>query len=170
MAETGGWRQAAEREFRAPFALDDADEVGDGFDTWPALPEPEYFGVVNWRTLPDEREPEVWRLLAEWVSWLCTRYTIPARLIPDCWYLHDGIVEELSALFSSWEVSFEEADSGGHGPLGWHERFEYFRSRLRHYKPEGCANGHLETACRTMPEEPARRQRIARADRDGTVH
>jgi hypothetical protein len=169
MAETGGWRQAAEREFREPFLAGGDGERSDGFDDWPEVPEPDYFGVVNWRTLPEEREPDIWRLLSEWVSWLCTRYVIPARLVPDCWYLHDGIVEELSALFSSWEVSFEEADSGGHGPLGWHERFEYFRSRLRHYKPEGCANGHLETMSRTMPEPPDLRARFERPAPDGTV-
>ncbi|MGO1411643.1 MAG: hypothetical protein ACTHX2_01115 [Microbacterium sp.] len=67
-------------------------------------------------------------------NWLVPRYDIGPAKIPDCWWRHGPLVEELSVLHTAWQVAFDETD-GGYGPIGWHERLgaalsrETFRKR-----------------------------------------
>lgn len=109
--------------------------------------------VVNWRDISGENRAEASAALADWVqNWLVPRYGITRKLIPDCWYQHSAMVEELSALHTAWVVAFDEAD-GGFGPIGWHERFAL--ARTREAFKEKCADGHRDVAARVMPEPPA---------------
>jgi len=109
--------------------------------------------VVNWRTINEEDRPEACTALADWVvNWLVPRYALQRKLIPDCWYQHPSMVEELSALHTAWVVAFDEAD-GGFGPIGWHERFAL--ARTREAFKEKCAEGHREVPSRVMPQPPA---------------
>lgn len=108
--------------------------------------------VVNWRTISDHDRTDACAALADWVqNWLVPRYAVPRRLIPDCWYEHSAMVEELSAIHVAWLVAFDEADSG-FGPIGWHER--YALACTREAFKEKCSEGHREIPARSMPTVP----------------
>lgn len=113
--------------------------------------------VVRWRDLDSrkdtDRGPEaVWTDLGEWVEWLIYRYGILPSLVPDCWYRHGGLVEELSALYACWVVAFSDEDSG-YGPIGFHERLAAAQGRFAMRYDKGCAEGHQDPAVRRPPTE-----------------
>ncbi len=97
--------------------------------------------IINWRELSDEDAPEAWARLRGWVEWVSVRYNIPVSIIPNCWYQHDALVEELSALHTAHLAAFDESDAG-FGPIGWHERFAVAMPRLTRAYGGGCSDGH----------------------------
>lgn len=109
--------------------------------------------VVNWRTLDDpEQIAERWAELRDWVEWFVVRYEIPNSLIPDCWWRHGALVEELSALSTAHAASFDPSDTG-YGPVSWHERLTLARARFSSAYKSGCVNGHVDPRVREMPQE-----------------
>lgn len=97
--------------------------------------------VANWRTLADDAAEAEWAALRSWVEWFTVRYNIPISVIPNCWYQHGALVEELSALHTAHTTSFDPADTG-YGPIGWHERLAVAHPRLTRAYGGGCNNGH----------------------------
>lgn len=97
--------------------------------------------VVNWRTLPDHKAREAWAALRAWVEWFTVRYDIPVSIVPDCWFKHPALVEELSALHAAHTASFDHRDTGL-GPIGFHERLSLALPRLTKAYAGGCARGH----------------------------
>lgn len=104
--------------------------------------------TVNWHTLPDQDAAAVWEALREWVEWFTLRYNIPISTVPDCWYQHGHLVEELSALHTAHIAAFDPTDTG-YGPIGWHERLTLALPRLTRAYGGGCNNGHRTTKPRT---------------------
>lgn len=109
--------------------------------------------VINWRNLRDEDAVQAWSDLRDFVEWFCTRYEITSTMVPDCWYKHPNLVEELSALHTAHTVAFDEAD-GGWGPIGWHERLTVAMGRIRNAYSNTCRNGHAPITPRTWPTQP----------------
>lgn len=108
--------------------------------------------TVNWRTITEEDRPEACRTLASWVQdWLIPRYGIQAKKIPDCWWQHTDLIEELSALHTAWLVAFA-VDDAGWGPIGWHERFA--AALTRDAFKEKCVDRHRPDPVRSMPLAP----------------
>lgn len=108
--------------------------------------------TVNWRDISDEDRPDACRKLAEWVhEWLIPRYNIKSKMIPDCWWQHTDLIEELSALHSAWLVAFDPADAGW-GPIGWHERFALAQTRAAFR--ERCVGTHRPDPERVIPPLP----------------
>ena len=104
--------------------------------------------ITRWRDLDAELAAGAWSELRDFVDWMLVRYEIPEREIPGCWWRHGSVVEELSALRAAWDASFDTDTDGGHGPIGWHERFTLCRQRIRdHYHGE-CATAHQDRAGR----------------------
>ncbi|MGO4594848.1 hypothetical protein AB4Z18_13620 [Leifsonia sp. 2TAF2] len=99
--------------------------------------------VINWRSLEDEHAPQVWTDLRDWVVWFTHRYNIATRKIPPCWFKHGALVEELSALYTAWLVSYDSLDAG-YGPVGWHERLAVAIPRLATWYNGECHNSHTE--------------------------
>lgn len=97
--------------------------------------------VVDWKELPDAQAADAWRALRDWVEWLTIRYDVPVTSIPDCWWKHGALVEELSSLHTAHRASFDASDSG-FGPIGWHERLAQARGRWRQAYAGGCTHGH----------------------------
>jgi len=97
---------------------------------------------VDWRHLQPEQVSVEWTALREWVEWFTVRYTVPVSVVPDCWWRHGALVEELSALHVAHLAAFDDSDSG-FGPIGWHERLALARPRLQN-AGAGCASGHFE--------------------------
>lgn len=98
-------------------------------------------GIINWRELRDEESRAAWADLREWVEWFTSRYQISATVIPDCWWRHGVLVEELSALRTAHCALFSPDDTGL-GPIGWHERLPPARERLKVASSSlGCSTG-----------------------------
>lgn len=113
-------------------------------------PLPDSPRVIRWRDMPAELREAAWLELGDFVEWLIVCYGISTIEIPPCWYQHLPLVEELSALNLAWEAAFDEDTGGGLGPLGWHERMQALRSRLRsHYHGE-CSRTHTESTPRKV--------------------
>lgn len=96
---------------------------------------------TNWRTLTDAQAVEAWGALRDWVEWFVNRYHLPLSTVPACWWQHDGLVEELSALHCAHRAAFDPTDNGN-GPIGWHERLTLALPRLTRAYTGGCSNGH----------------------------
>ena len=96
---------------------------------------------TNWRTMQDVQARDEWNALRDWVEWVTVRYNIPISMVPTCWWRHEALVEELSALHCAHRAAFDAADSGN-GPLTWHERFVLAQSRLSRTYAGGCRDGH----------------------------
>lgn len=106
--------------------------------------------TVNWREVEGQERIDASRALVEWVQeWLIPRYSIKARTIPDCWWKHGDLIEELSALHTAWRVAFDPADAG-YGPIGWHERLAAALSR--NTMRARCEGSHRADLARSMPE------------------
>lgn len=103
--------------------------------------------VVDWRRLPDTKAAEEWRLLRDWVEWFTVRYNIPVSVVPNCWWQHGALVEELSALHVAHLAAFDDSDAG-FGAIGWHERLSLALPRLTR-AGTGCASGHSPTKPRS---------------------
>lgn len=109
--------------------------------------------IINWREIESDERHEAAQKLIDWVHhWLIPRYALQDKDLPQCWWRHGALIEELSALHTAWLVAFDETD-GGNGPIGWHERFALGRTRMK----VGCAGGtHRDKPARTLSEvDPA---------------
>ena len=95
---------------------------------------------VNWRELDDNQAHAEWVALRAFVEWLTVRYHLPVSMVPNCWWQHGDLVEELSALHAAHQAAFDETDAG-FGPLNWHERFATAQARLRN-SASGCTSTH----------------------------
>jgi len=109
-------------------------------------------GPVSWRTLAPGDAARVWEELRDWVEWFTVRYNIPLTTVPACWYRHGQLVEELSALHTLHQASFDPADTG-YGPIGFHERLTPALTRLQR-AGSGCATAHIDLKPRTWPSRP----------------
>ncbi|MGC0252154.1 DUF4913 domain-containing protein [Pseudactinotalea sp. Z1748] len=105
--------------------------------------------IINWREIETETRNEAAQHLIDWVhGWLIPRYALQDKDLPECWWRHGMLIEELSALHTAWLVAFHETD-GGNGPIGWHERFALARTRMK----VGCAAGvHRDKPLRRLPK------------------
>ncbi|MEJ1154624.1 hypothetical protein [Microbacterium marmarense] len=103
--------------------------------------------TVNWSRLSDDSAQTEWIRLREWVEWFTVRYTVPVSVVPNCWWKHGALVEELSALWIAHLAAFDTSDTGL-GAIGWHERLALAQSRLQR-AGAGCASTHNETRPRS---------------------
>lgn len=72
-------------------------------------------GPVHWPSVLPEDSETAWVELREWVEQLVARYALDARVVPPCWYRHNGHVEALVALRDAERACFgaSAAPSGG---------------------------------------------------------
>lgn len=103
--------------------------------------------TVDWRTLNDERAPFEWSALRAWVEWFTVRFDIPPSVVPDCWWKHGEIVEELAALRSAHLQLFDASDTGI-GPITWLQYLSTSLPRLTR-AGGGCTREHREHRSRS---------------------
>lgn len=103
--------------------------------------------IINWRTLRDNDARAAWEALRAWNEWFTDRYRIPESTVPPCWYKHEHLVEELSALHTAHTAAFDASDAG-FGPIGWHERLSLALPRLTRAYAGGCSDGHRDRISR----------------------
>lgn len=75
-----------------------------------------------WRKIGPQASEELWRQLTDWVAWTRSRYPL-ARKIPPCWAEHPELVEELTALYLSWQHAYESLDAPLTAAAEWHDRW-----------------------------------------------
>jgi hypothetical protein len=102
-------------------------------------------------TLGGSQAAQRWRELREWVNWLVTRNGIGPKEIPDCWYRHDGLVDELESLYWAWLETIKPA-ARANDPLMWGEQLHRARARWPLFNINGCATAHTEPRRRGMGE------------------
>lgn len=102
---------------------------------------------VDWRHLSSGQSRLAWASLREWVEWFTVRYDVPISIVPNCWWRHGHLVEELSALHTAHLAAFDSSDTGD-GPIGWHERLTLAQSRLQR-AGAGCTREHNEVRPRS---------------------
>jgi hypothetical protein len=111
------------------------------------ITDPNGVHIVNWRRLSDEGATTEWVWLRRWVEWFTVRYGIPVSVVPNCWYRHEALVEELSALHTAHLAAFDSSDTGI-GPISWHERLATALPRLSR-AGVGCSGSHQSTRPRS---------------------
>ncbi|MBX3193853.1 MAG: hypothetical protein KF727_01970 [Microbacteriaceae bacterium] len=107
--------------------------------------------AVRWRDLPSDQARGEWQALRDWVEWVTVRFNVPLSLIPNCWWKHPALVEELSALHVAWRTAYDPQDSGL-GPVMWLERWSAARPRLREAHTGSCSNGHKDPKRRSWAD------------------
>ena len=94
---------------------------------------------IDWRRVTSIDCDRSWRRLDAWVRWLGARYSVDAREVPRCWYLHGAVVEELTALFGAHMVAFDPRQAAS-AAADWHRLFWDVRIRLRDWTSRtGCS-------------------------------
>lgn len=96
--------------------------------------------ATDWRSMDDIQARDEWIALRKWVEWFAIRYDVPVSAVPNCWWQHAQLVEELSALHCSHRAAFDPADTGN-GPIMWHERLSLAMPRLTR-AGAGCSSEH----------------------------
>ena len=107
-----------------------------------------------WHMLTAEQAEKRWVDLREWVEFLVERNNIGSKEIPDCWYLHGGLVDELEALRWAW-LETNKPDSKLTEPIWWREALHRARTRWASFNPNGCTSSHSETRSRKLPGDKA---------------
>jgi hypothetical protein len=96
---------------------------------------------VAWTRVTAADAPAQWAALDAWVRWLVTRYALDHRDVPQCWYRHGCLVEELSALRCAHMMAFDPSQSAN-APSDWHTTFGNARARIRDWNARaGCKPG-----------------------------
>lgn len=76
----------------------------------------------NWRALDRDAAAELWQELAEWVAWLHERYPL-GDVLPQCWWRHPELVEELTAALAAWQAAYEMPGANPAASAEWHDRW-----------------------------------------------
>ncbi|MGX1778377.1 hypothetical protein ACWIGW_40160 [Nocardia brasiliensis] len=80
----------------------------------------------SWRHLASEEAAALWRELIDWVDWLRNTYQLGSR-VPGCWFQHDCVREELTALMAAHTAAYwgndESVDLPGEDQVAWHTQW-----------------------------------------------
>ncbi|WP_037144026.1 DUF4913 domain-containing protein [Rhodococcoides fascians] len=113
----------------------------------------------TWRYLDAEQARALWTELIDWTTWLRERYELGTK-IPPCWYRHDPVVEELSALMAAWTDAYYRGDEYRDDLTAWHTQwFRPLMARIRDISDfdscthDRCAHRPLPSATLAGKEE-----------------
>lgn len=93
-----------------------------------------------WHTLTRAEAADAWSTLCNWVDWLTDRYQLDDSL-PDCWYRHAAMVDELDALHVAWTGAYLDPSARPTDAAYWHELLARTLARVREWDRYGCAAG-----------------------------
>lgn len=98
-------------------------------------------GVAHvWRTLTPTEAAHAWDTLTGWVDWLIDRYRLDDTL-PDCWYRHGPMVDELDALRASWVAAYLAPAARPTDAAYWLDLLHRTLDRIGDWDRYGCAAG-----------------------------
>ncbi|HVV77131.1 MAG TPA: hypothetical protein VHC43_13955 [Mycobacteriales bacterium] len=93
-----------------------------------------------WHNLTAGEAARAWETLIGWVDWLLGRYSLDDT-IPECWYRHAPMVDELDALRAGWSAAYLDPAAQPTEPGLWLDRLQRTLERLRAWDRYGCAAG-----------------------------
>jgi hypothetical protein len=107
---------------------------------------PNLDGPLLWPALSADEAAEEWPSLRAWVEQLVGRFSIPAQVVPPCWFRHNALVEGLAALRDHHRTSFSPT-AAPTAAMDWHRTFRDMEQRLagwagltqcseRHHQPD----------------------------------
>lgn len=132
----------------------------DRFADHPALGE----RAVNWTALDSSHAAKRWGQLLDWVDWLREHYQLRETL-PACWYDHPPMLEELSALRSSWFGAYLDPQAHAADGSAWHDLLDRTLQRLREWDRTSCADGTHRPEVPTPDDtDHSHRERTVHAD------
>ncbi|OZC73912.1 hypothetical protein CH251_12310 [Rhodococcus sp. 06-462-5] len=106
----------------------------------------------TWRYLDAERARALWSELIDWTTWLRERYELGTK-IPPCWYRHDPVVEELSALMAAWTDAYYRGDEYRDDLTAWHT--QWFRPLMARVRDISDFDSCTHDQCAHRPLPPA---------------
>jgi hypothetical protein len=115
-------------------------------------------GAHVWHTLTATEAARAWQSLTGWVDWLLDRFHLNDTL-PDCWYRHGAMVDELDALRAAWTAAYLDPRARPDEPAHWLELFDRALTRLRAWDRYGCTAGTHHDDTHPSPNDTTRRQR-----------
>lgn len=83
-----------------------------------------------WATLDDHTYEATSALLADWVGWLVTTFTIDRRTIPPSWADHPDLITELGALHDAWRAAYHPTSDASR-PAAWLDDLPARLQRIR---------------------------------------
>jgi hypothetical protein len=93
-----------------------------------------------WHNLTAGEAARAWETLIRWVDWLHDHYALDDT-IPDCWYRHAPMVDELDALRAGWTAAYVDPAAQPTEAGHWLDRLQRTLERLRAWDRYGCAAG-----------------------------
>ncbi|MER7674141.1 hypothetical protein ABTY61_37565 [Kitasatospora sp. NPDC096128] len=116
--------------------------VGGPSDRGPGVP-------VLWRALTAEQSGVLWPEFVAWVVWLADAYELTTEQLPrQCWWQHAGVVEELTALWTSHASAYASEEDVGASPYLWQDALARAVERINRNWLGGCVNGFHEPRSR----------------------
>ena len=106
----------------------------------------------TWRYLDAEQARALWSELIDWTTWLRERYELGTK-IPPCWYRHDPVVEELSALMAAWTDAYCRGDEYRDDLTAWHT--QWFRPLMARIRDISDFDSCTHDRCAHRPSPPA---------------
>ena len=98
-----------------------------------------------WQQIPSTVAADAWLALVGWVDALIERYQLHEKL-PDCWYRHGSMVEELHALHLAWCGAYYGTHAMPADRAFWHDHLERVLTRISRWDLRGCISGqHRDT-------------------------
>ena len=111
----------------------------------------------RWCDIPVRFQRVAWEELRRWVDRIVVEWQVSRGEVPDCWFRHPRLVQELYACMNAEYKAWEEKAPTVNGLLVWSAHFEQARRRMREVTEDlaGCARGvhQEETARRVAYEE-----------------
>jgi hypothetical protein len=124
----------------------------------PGASPPSRSGAHVWHTLTATEAARAWQALTGWVDWLIDRYHLDDTL-PDCWYRHAAMVDELDALRAAWTAAYLDPHARPQDAGYWLELFDRTLTRVRAWDRYGCTAGTHHDDTHPSPDESSRQQR-----------
>ncbi|WP_331752214.1 hypothetical protein [Streptomyces chartreusis] len=104
---------------------------------------------IVWRKLEDPERSDLWVEFTGWVFDIADQFELTVDQLPrDCWWLHGGVVEELTALWTSHRSAFEIKDDSGASVYLWHDAFARALDRISRSWLGECTNGYHQPRSR----------------------
>lgn len=108
--------------------------------------QPERPRTIPWELLGASDYHTALTDLASWLAWLVPTYRVPPSVIPPCWFLHPGLIEELGHLWTAWRVTRHPEAGLGMVGLDWDSHRERATSRLRELVATAGCTGTTHSA------------------------
>jgi hypothetical protein len=128
---------------------------------------PDLGGPLLWPALSASEAAEEWPSLRAWVEQLVHRFSLPAQVVPPCWFRHNTLVEGLAALREHHRASFS-ATAAPTAAIDWHRAFRDMEQRLAGWASlTQCSERHHQPdATRVITPDPNDWDRFVSDDAD----